>query len=355
MNMKNARHGEHGQVLVIAALLMTALVGFLALVVDVGNAYAQRRYMQNAADAAAMAATRYMALNRAGGASDAGVASAINTYLANNGGAESLGSPNGKTSNAWYVQGDGSTVSPVGNGGGIPSSAVGVKVNASKSVSTYFARVLGVSNIGVNAAGAAAYGTPSKILLNWKITGTPMMPIAFGLDAWKKCSQNYGYGGTITFAQPIDYASDCSIDNVAHFGFTTLNIASDCSNNTTKTILNEIVNNPAALGTLSVWIGDPILVCSGSRDTTWNYIMQIGKPFIVPIISEADAQACNSNCNPKIIGYGYMRANTLGGNGSNTYIVGTWVDPATQPPLTGLSLSSTSSVIPGPVTYTLFQ
>src|SRR5439155_3991119 len=72
-HMKTTRDGERGQVLILAALLMAGLMGMLTLVIDVGNAYAQRRFVQNAADAASLAAARYLAHNPAG-ASDAAVA-----------------------------------------------------------------------------------------------------------------------------------------------------------------------------------------------------------------------------------------------------------------------------------------
>lgn len=50
--------GERGQVLVIVALLMTALTAMLALILDVGFLLTQRRFDQNSADAAALAAGR---------------------------------------------------------------------------------------------------------------------------------------------------------------------------------------------------------------------------------------------------------------------------------------------------------
>jgi len=48
--------GEHGQMLVVAALLTTVLLGFIGLVADLGLFYAERRQTQNAADEAAKAA-----------------------------------------------------------------------------------------------------------------------------------------------------------------------------------------------------------------------------------------------------------------------------------------------------------
>ena len=52
---------ERGQTLVIIALFMVAVVGMAALVLDGGHAYAQRRRMQNAADAGALAGARELA------------------------------------------------------------------------------------------------------------------------------------------------------------------------------------------------------------------------------------------------------------------------------------------------------
>ncbi len=54
--MKRHRRQQSGQVLVLAAISMVVLVGFLALSVDVGLLWASRRQMQTAADAAAVAA-----------------------------------------------------------------------------------------------------------------------------------------------------------------------------------------------------------------------------------------------------------------------------------------------------------
>src|SRR5438105_7501479 len=117
----NERNGERGQVLVLAAMMMTALIGFLALVIDVGNAYAQRRMVQNAADAASLAAVRYLA-NNMNGASDATIAGIVSTYLAPNGNATYT--PNagaGASDGAWYVALGGTRVKAVGSGGSAPA------------------------------------------------------------------------------------------------------------------------------------------------------------------------------------------------------------------------------------------
>ncbi len=55
MKQQRNNHNEHGQSVVLVALGLAVLMAFMALAVDGGNVYAQRRQAQNAADAAAYA------------------------------------------------------------------------------------------------------------------------------------------------------------------------------------------------------------------------------------------------------------------------------------------------------------
>jgi hypothetical protein len=54
---------DRGVTLILVALMLTVLVVFTALAIDGGRAYANRRQMQNAADLAAIAGTRYLAVH----------------------------------------------------------------------------------------------------------------------------------------------------------------------------------------------------------------------------------------------------------------------------------------------------
>ena len=54
----NKRTDQRGQALIQVALMMVVLLGFVALAVDVGYTYGERRRMQNAADAGALAGAR---------------------------------------------------------------------------------------------------------------------------------------------------------------------------------------------------------------------------------------------------------------------------------------------------------
>ena len=49
------------EALILFTLMLVVFIGFCALVVDVGRIYAERRYMQNAADAGALSATHQLA------------------------------------------------------------------------------------------------------------------------------------------------------------------------------------------------------------------------------------------------------------------------------------------------------
>src|SRR5687768_9472743 len=78
---------ERGTVSVITAVIMMALLGSLAMVVDLGYLFGQRRLAQNAADSAAMAGAKVLALHiqyqATSPQTDAGVLAAISDIMGN--------------------------------------------------------------------------------------------------------------------------------------------------------------------------------------------------------------------------------------------------------------------------------
>ena len=55
--MREARHGyQRGQAIVLVALMLTVLFGFVGLAIDGGRGYLDRRHLQGSVDAAALAA-----------------------------------------------------------------------------------------------------------------------------------------------------------------------------------------------------------------------------------------------------------------------------------------------------------
>jgi putative Flp pilus-assembly TadE/G-like protein len=63
--------GQHGQSLVLVALWLTVLLGFAAVAVDVGRFLTERRFLQNAADAAALAAANALSTGKSAAEAEA--------------------------------------------------------------------------------------------------------------------------------------------------------------------------------------------------------------------------------------------------------------------------------------------
>ena len=120
------RSDERGATLVWVLLAMVALLSMMALALDGGYAYAQRRRMQNAADAAAIAGARMRGL----GGSDTQVGSAVNQYATANG-AEGV---------SWsYLNGQ-----------------TTVQVTASRTFPTFFAGIVGLWEMTASAVAEAS-------------------------------------------------------------------------------------------------------------------------------------------------------------------------------------------------------
>jgi len=81
--MEEKSRTEHGQSIVLVALLMGVLLLFVAIAVDLSNAYAHRRQAQNAADSAALAAAGEFGLYLNGEMTgDTGIGAAMRDYAA---------------------------------------------------------------------------------------------------------------------------------------------------------------------------------------------------------------------------------------------------------------------------------
>ena len=143
-------HGdERGQILPLVALFMVVLLGLLALAIDAGYAYAQRRYMQNAADAGALAACSVMA---AGETRDSVVRSTA-VYYAQQNRASSV--------SMTYLDADKNPL-PNPTNGVVPSNAKYIRVFTGITFNTFFARVLGINTMTATASAAAhAFAGPT--------------------------------------------------------------------------------------------------------------------------------------------------------------------------------------------------
>ena len=136
---------------------LVVIILSIGLVVDGGNALAQRRGAQNAADFGAMAGARVVAewvghdfVN----GTDANVRAAISNAVVKNGG---VAPTFGSAADPQYVNSNGALVGTVGNGT-IPAGTAGVTVGASRSWRPYFLGIVGVSNWSASANATAKGG-----------------------------------------------------------------------------------------------------------------------------------------------------------------------------------------------------
>jgi len=153
---RDERAGERGQILVIFAGGLVALLILVGLVIDTGVAFRERRTAQNISDLAAMAGTRVVAnyyLTPAAGITGAHVHAAIDESVRVNG----CEAPCAWTASYVTPAGTGNTavVGAVASSGPIPSGAQGVTVNTDRRPGTFFVKLIGMNEWQVGAAGTA--------------------------------------------------------------------------------------------------------------------------------------------------------------------------------------------------------
>jgi hypothetical protein len=153
---------------VIIAFAMVVLLLFAMSAVDISFAYVQRRQMQNAADAAALAGARELTIAQGMGddatLTNGGLYGIILDWAQRN---------QAQTVQALYIRPDGSTFSiNKGDGATVPNfgTATGVYVNACTSWPTFFSRFVGLNFMNMCAEAEASYGAV------WAVRG--MAPLA---------------------------------------------------------------------------------------------------------------------------------------------------------------------------------
>lgn len=154
--------GERGQSMVIIAVAMLGMIAMAALVMDGGYAYLQRRRVQNAADAAAIAGGRALAGRSGDNASaENAIVREINLYAERNGIADTNSVPGDATNanvDAYFVNSSNAVIGTrIGSNGLVPSGAVSVLVRAKESHSTFFATAIGKPTLSTAAVAQAKF------------------------------------------------------------------------------------------------------------------------------------------------------------------------------------------------------
>ena len=173
---------ERGQVIVIFALALVALVGMVGLVLDGGSAFAQRRSEQNAADLAALAAANDLIVNQ-------GSADWLTT-------ARTIAEENGFKHGVDDVTVDVTCWNCPGQALDASVSGVQVQVDISAKHRNNFAGVMGMSTWDVSATARSKTG--------WQDTGIGPGPFIVSINAFD------GSRKPITCKGPHDI---CSLHN----------------------------------------------------------------------------------------------------------------------------------------------
>jgi Flp pilus assembly protein TadG len=161
---KSSTGRQSGQVLVIFAGGLIALIAGVAFVVDGGNALAQQRGTQNGTDAVAEAGTVVIAQYLMGGSSSTGATGVCPTNPPNAWDLEVCKAIYGAATNnnvvistAQYTDYKGDLLGAVGSG--FPTGAQGVRAIAARQFGTYFARAIGISSFTATTQATAVTGT----------------------------------------------------------------------------------------------------------------------------------------------------------------------------------------------------
>jgi Flp pilus assembly protein TadG len=179
MNPSAARHGHRsgGQILVIFAVGLVAIIAMVALVVEGGNVFGQQRIAQNGSDAASTAGAVVVAEKLSGKTrTGADVASAVATASTEN----HLANVTAEYTDD-FGEPIGQAVTSVGD---IPADARGVHVKGDRVVETTFARAIGITSLTASADATTVAGALSLECVA-DDDGCALLPITFPVKVFE--------------------------------------------------------------------------------------------------------------------------------------------------------------------------
>jgi hypothetical protein len=191
---------ERGQVLIIFAILLVLLLGFAGFAIDIGRQVAERRHVQTAADAGALAACRAII---AGSSDSTAAAAARDVALAN-----LADSPSDATASmdspATYADEDGDAIIGADElASGIVIGGTTVRVAIDSSVPTTVARVLGIQALETRARARC------------DLQGGPAVPIV----ARRYANPSGPLNGFVDHLASLDTSDDGEVDTLDPRGY----------------------------------------------------------------------------------------------------------------------------------------
>lgn len=170
---------QRGQSIVLVAVAFVALLLFVAVAVDMSNAYAHRRTAQNAADAAALGGAQELGrqINGQTVESDVAIKIEMNRFAQRNGVPDTDENPDNAVNDnvvGYYTDEDGERLAglpPIGSVGYVPDNAIGVEAITHIRAPTFFGGVLGLSGLPLQAEAAVQFESACS-------SGDCLLPIA---------------------------------------------------------------------------------------------------------------------------------------------------------------------------------
>jgi hypothetical protein len=269
------REREHGQILILFALALTAMLIALALLFDGARALVLKRELQNAADSAALAAANLIQGSLTGCSSNNNTTARQPLIDAAKG---SVG-----TNLGW----SGTKLNNVVVSCPTSYDNYAVKVTLNDTSKTYFGGVAGIKNIGVGASGIAYNGTVggSKFSVMQLNPGPPTT--ASWSNATKGCpSVTFAGSAKLSFEGSIQVDSACVAASGGAFGvngnasvicFGTLNFTTDvCTTNGTMLRMvgswtqgpNIVTPSPSQF---QPYVPDPLKAIHSITTTGWTH------------------------------------------------------------------------------------
>jgi len=269
---------EKGATIVIVALCMTVMIGFAALIVDVGNLYLNKTRLVNMADAAALAGVQDLPGNP-----QSAVASA-----------HSYATQNGHNSDVVGVT--------------LSNNNTVVTVNVTRTVPFFFAKIFEMTSANVGARAVAAIKPITEI------SGV----VPFGV-----AQQQFIYGNPYTLKGGAGDGYNGNYGALALGG------------NGANVYRGNIEDGYSGLLSIGAWVDTEPGVMSGPTGNGVDYrisldpnatfaTVQKGSPriLVVPIIDFLDV---NGRGEVQIVGFAAFFLEGVGGNGKDNYVTGKFI------------------------------
>ncbi len=345
---------EHGQSMILVALGLAVLMAFMALAVDGGNVYAQRRQVQNGVDAAAYAGGQRLAQPNSGcpvgqicRATNGQVLTAIQNAAMRNG-------LDKNAIKAYYVTRDSSnnniiddeligagglgtgTIAPVTIDG---NPVVGVHVVADKQFNSFFASIVGIRTMTVGAL-SPGYGAPPPnppiitppVTTNGPCCSDRLFPVTIPQTTFE--DENSDGIRDMHFEQNDPGYNYILWDRDGEEGPGNFGYLRWAGQNSSATDLAAAMADPSLSGT--VYVDDDVSGSTGvsnSNAVRQQWVDHIGKYITIPIFDTASGTGNNLTYN--VVGFarfkvtGFCRFHDLNGecdvaltNNSDPYVQG---------------------------------